>query len=247
MTQDRAGRQRDPGRRRRGCGCVVWPLVAVLVVAGLIGLDRWSVGRVETEVSGRVRTQMGLAEDPGVTIHGFPFLTQVVTNHFERVDLQGRGLPAGTQEQPLTVDRMDLELTGVRTADSFRKVSADQLTGMARVTWAELTYRAGVPISEEVGGRVRVDITADLYGQQVPFVVSAKPVLDVPTQQVRLAEPRLIVASYQVPDMVVQRIADESVPPFPLELPMGIRASGLETGPDGLQLGLTGANVALVG
>lgn len=228
-------------------GGVVLPVIVLLLLAGLIGLDRWAVGRVETEVSGRVRTQMGLTEDPGVTIHGFPFLTQVVSNRFERVDLQGRGLAAGTQEQPLTVDRMELELTGVRTAETFRKVSADQLTGKAYVTWAELTYRAGVPISEEEGGRVRVDITADLYGQQVPFVVSAKPVLDVPTQQIRLAEPRVIVASYQVPDAVVQRIADESVPPFPLELPMGIRASSLQTGPEDLQLGLVGTNVALVG
>ncbi|WP_425309610.1 DUF2993 domain-containing protein [Ammonicoccus fulvus] len=232
--------------RRRGRGCVVLPVVVVLVLAGLFALDRWAVGRVETEVSSRVRTQMGLPEDPGVTIHGFPFLTQVATNRFERVDLQGRGLPAGTQERPLTVDRMELELTGVRTADTFRKVSADQLTGMAYVTWAELTHRAGVPISEEEGGRVRVDITADLYGQQVPFVVSAKPMLDVPTQQIRLTEPRVIVASYQVPDVVVQRIADESVPPFPLELPMGIRASSLQTGPDELRLGLEGADVALV-
>lgn len=234
-------------RRRRGRGCFVLLLVAVLGLAGLVGLDRWAVRRVEAEVAATLQTQMNLPEAPQVTIEGFPFLTQVAANYFGRVNLHGRGIAAGTAQQPLTVDRMDLELTGVRTADRFSKVSADNLTGMAYVTWAEITHRARVPISPEDGGRVRVDITADLYGQQVPFVVSAKPVLDVASQQVRLTEPRVVVASYQMPDAVVQRIADETVPPFPLELPMGVRASSLSTSPENLELGLAGTQVALVG
>lgn len=233
--------------RRRGCGPLGFAVAAVLLLAVLVGVDRVAVGRVESFVGENLRTEMGLTQAPSVDIQGFPFLTQVAANQFGRVELSGRGIPAGTPEHPLQVDRMDLRLGAVTTADSYRRISAGELAGEAYVTWAEVSNQAGMPVTPQDGGRVRVDIAANLYGQQVPFVVSARPVLDVATQRVRLTEPQVLVASYRLPDPVVQRIADESVPPIELNLPMGLTASDLVVGPDYLELGLSGSNIQLVG
>ncbi|WP_432560518.1 LmeA family phospholipid-binding protein [Granulicoccus sp. GXG6511] len=233
--------RRSSGRRS------VATLVVVAFVLALLGVgDRLAVRQVEDRVGQVLRTQLDLAEDPSVRIEGIPFLTQVAVNRFDHVRLSGRGIPAGTAERPLLVDRMDLDLRGVRTADRFRRITGERLTGSAGVTWAEVTQQLGATVTPQAGGRVQVDITADLYGQQVPFVISARPVLDIATQRVHLSEPQVIVGSYRIPDDVVQRIAQESVPPVDLSLPMELTASDLRVGRTHLELDLSGADVRLV-
>lgn len=234
-------------RRRRGCSPLAILVVLVLLVGGLAFADRWAVGTVEDEVGGMLRTQLGLPADPAVEIHGFPFLTQAAMNRFDRVDLSGSGIQAGTAEEPLLVDRMNLRLGGVQTSNDYRRIDAANLDGEAYVTWSEISARVGAPIRPEADGRVRVDVDTNLYGQQVSFVVTARPVLDARAQEIRLAEPKVSVADYQVPDSVVQRIAADNVPPVHLSLPLGLRSSSLAVGREHLQLGLEGSNVRLVG
>lgn len=231
---------------RRGRRFWIAGLILVLLLGGLAYADRWAAGRVEQQVAGLLQTELGLTEKPTVAIDGFPFLTQVATNTFGHVELQGRGLPAGTTERPLTVDQLQLDLRQVRTSDRFHRITAGTLSGSAGVTWAEISAQAGQPVTPEDDGRVRVDITANLYGQRVPFVVSARPVLEVETQQVRLSEPRIVVAAYRIPDEVVERIAREMVPPIELSLPLGLAANDLKVGPTHLELGLAGTDVLLV-
>lgn len=202
---------------------------------------------VEQRVAQLLRAELDLAEEPSVDIRGVPFLTQVIANRFGHVELRGRGLPAGTPDRPLLIDRTDLDLRGVRTADGFRRISAAHLSGSAAITWAEVTGQVGYPVTPQEGGRVQVDVTANLYNQEVPFVVSARPVLDVSTQLVHLREPRVLVAAYRVPDAIVERIAEETVPPVELSLPLGLRANDLRVGGSHLELGLSGTDVQLLG
>lgn len=237
----------DPSRSRSRRRPWTVGLVVLLLLAVLAVTDRVAVGQVEQRVAELLQTELNLNEEPSVAIEGVPFLTQVVTNRYGHVELTGRGLPAGTAERPLLVDRIALDLRGVRTADRFSRISAEQLSGSAHVTWAEVTNQAGYPVTPQDGGRVQVDITANLYGQEVPFVVSARPVLDVGTQRVRLSEPQVIVAAYRIPDAIVERIAEETVQPIELSLPMDMRASDLQVGRTHLELGLSGNDVQLLG
>ena len=142
---------------------------------------------------------------------------------------------------------MNLTLRDVVTEDRFRRITASELTGTAYVTWAEISRQANAVVTPQDGGRVKVDLTAGLYGQQADFVLSARPVLDVSTQEVRLAEPRALIARYQVPNAVVERVAAQYVPPIPIELPLSLRASSLTVTPDYLELGLSGHNVPVTG
>lgn len=234
-------------RRRSGCLPIALLLVVVLVIGGVVVADRLLHARAEQEVSRIVQDQMQLSDAPDVAIHGFPFLTQVAMNRFGEVDLSGGGITAGTAERPLQVDRMDLTLRDVVTEDRFRRITATALEGTAYVTWAEISRQVNAEVTPQEGGRVRVDLTANLYGQQADFSLSARPVLDVPTQEVRLVEPRVLIARYQVPTAVVERIAAEYVPPVPITLPLSLRAGSLTVGPEHLELGLTGTNVPVAG
>ncbi|MDO5681941.1 MAG: DUF2993 domain-containing protein [Propionibacteriaceae bacterium] len=238
-------RHDKPKRRFRVLRGLVVALVLGLVLLGVV--DRVGVRQAETQVARLVGANLGLSDEPVVRIDGVPFLTQVAANRFDHVRLSGRGIPAGTPERPLLVDRIDLDLRQVRTADRFRQVTAGQLTGSAGVTWTEITQQVGASVTPQDGGRVQVDFTADLYGQQVPFVISARPILDIPTQQVRLGEPQVIVAAYRIPDDVVERIAEESVPPVELSLPLGLTAADLRVGRTHLELDLAGTDVRLLG
>lgn len=234
-------------RRRGGCIPIALLVVVVLVLGGLVVADRLVHARAEAEVSQIVQDRLELTSSPEVTIHGFPFLTQVAANRFGRVDLSGTGITAGTAERPLQVDRMDLTLRDVVTADRFRQITATELEGTAYVTWAEVSRQLNADVRPEEGGRVRVDLTVDLFGQQASFVLSVRPELDVPAQEVRLVEPRVLIASYQVPNAVVERIAAEYVPPVPIGLPLSVQASSLTVSPNHLELGLVGTDVPVAG
>lgn len=232
--------------RRRGCGPVTLLILLALVAGLLVVGDRLAVRQAEGFVAENLRTRSRLDTTPQVTIHGFPFLTQVAARRFDRVDLEGTGVPAGTPERPLRVDRMDLRLSGVDTANNYRQISASDLDGTASVTWGEIGKQVGAQVAPERDGRIRVELTAGIYGQRVPVVVSARPVLDVPSQKVHLSEPRALVARYQVPDVVVERVVAENVPPVDLNLPLSLRASGLTVRRDHLDLGLQGTDIQLV-
>lgn len=234
-------------RRRRPGRPIALLLVAVLVLGGLIAADRIALTQVEQSVARTLQGQMQLTGQPEVSIHGFPFLTQVVVNRFSQVDLTGTGITAGTTERPLLVERMTLQLRDVVTARRYQQITAGQLDGTAYVRWAEISRQVGSPVTPEAGGRVRVDFTADLYGQQADLEMSARPVLEVATQEVRLVEPRVIIAGFQVPDAVVERIAAEYVPAVPIVLPLSLQASSLIIAPEHLELGLDATDVLLAG
>lgn len=232
--------------RRGGCVPIALLVVLVLVLGGLVVADRVLHARAEDEVSQILQDRTELSNPPEVTIHGFPFLTQVAANRFGQVDIAGTGITAGTAERPLLVDRMNLTLRDVITANRFQQVTATELDGTAYVTWAEISRQIDAEVTPQDGGRVRVTVTPNLYGQRADIVLSARPVLNVQTQEVRLVEPRVLVARYQVPNAVVERIAAEYVPPVPISLPLSVQASSLTVSPTHLELGLVGTDVPLV-
>lgn len=240
----RNGRDRPARRGAR----VVGLIVALVILLGLVVVsDRLAVGQAEAIVARNLRTQAGLAAEPAVTIHGFPFLTQLATNRFERIDVDGRGMTAGTAERPLDIDRVVLRLRDVETSDNFRTIVAASLDGTAFVTWAEIGQQFGAPVVPQADGRVRLDVTPDLAGQQVPVAVSVRPVLDSPAQRVALTEPEVAIGEYRIPDAVVQRLAADRARPVELSLPLSLRADDLTVNQDHLVVDASGNDVRLTG
>jgi hypothetical protein len=88
-------------------------VVLLLLVAVAAVLDRVAVAAAERTVADRIRQDQGLGGRPDVTIHGFPFLTQLVSGDYDDVDLTVRNL-GGTGV--IRVERLTAHLTGTHVA-----------------------------------------------------------------------------------------------------------------------------------
>lgn len=88
---NRAQPQRAPKRRRSRTR----PLVITLVVflALLVGADFGAAAIAEYQVAKRARAAFDLADDPAVTINGFPFLTQAIGGDYTHITVDAKGVP----------------------------------------------------------------------------------------------------------------------------------------------------------
>jgi hypothetical protein len=71
------------------------PLVITLVVllALLVGADFGGAAIAEYQVSKRAKAAFNLADDPSVTINGFPFLTQAIGGDYGHITVDAKGVP----------------------------------------------------------------------------------------------------------------------------------------------------------
>src|SRR6516225_483013 len=78
-------------------------VLAVLLVV-LVAADRISVAVAENQISDRLTSAYGLPDKPGVTITGFPFLTQVAAGDYHQIDLSASQVLGGGSSM-VTADR----------------------------------------------------------------------------------------------------------------------------------------------
>lgn len=65
----------------------------LIVIAGLlVGADFGLAAFAEHEISQKAREQLGLADDPSVSVHGFPFTTQALSGHYDLIDVYAGGV-----------------------------------------------------------------------------------------------------------------------------------------------------------
>jgi hypothetical protein len=154
-------------------------LVALLVLAGLaVTADRVAVHLVEEEAADRIRAAQGLAgaESATVSIEGFPFLTQALTEKLDEVDVELTGMTAAAARREITVTRLEATLTDVHLRDGYSSATAEQATGTAEISYADLNKIAPDGIEVSYAGRERaardeVKITAsiDIMGRRLEF------------------------------------------------------------------------------
>ncbi|HEV2376772.1 MAG TPA: DUF2993 domain-containing protein [Streptosporangiaceae bacterium] len=117
------------------------PITLILVLAlawGAFGADRLAA----TIVSGRIadRTESyGFTARPGVTVEGFPFLTQLISGRLDGVDLTAPGLRAG----PVTVTDVHARAIGVTLSSAGHPATIAHLTGAGLIPFSGLTKLAG--------------------------------------------------------------------------------------------------------
>jgi hypothetical protein len=61
-------------------------IALVILVVLLVVLDRAGLAIAERQIGSKVQTAYSLPQRPGVSIHGFPFLTQVASGHYQEID-----------------------------------------------------------------------------------------------------------------------------------------------------------------
>ena len=62
-------------------------IVIPLLIVVLIAIDRAGVLLAEREIGTRVQSAYDLPTRPGVSVHGFPFLTQVASGNYQEIDV----------------------------------------------------------------------------------------------------------------------------------------------------------------
>jgi hypothetical protein len=116
----------------------------------LVAADRGAKYLVETTLADHVERKEGITGGVDVSIAGFPFLTQVVQNRFDEVDLSTPQLEATTPAGSVKVEDVEVDLRGVETSHRFTEATAASATGTGLVPYS--AFDQFDPITVEYGG-----------------------------------------------------------------------------------------------
>ena len=151
-------------------------IVVIILVGLLVAADRIGVVVADHEVADHIQTAYHLKSKPSVSVHGFPFLTQVASGHYDEIDVSTGQLTT----QGVTVDNLVAKLTGVRAPLSdllghgSSTISAAQVSGTATVPFASVRSRlpSGVTLSQD-GSALRLSGKVSYLGLSVPVTADA--------------------------------------------------------------------------
>lgn len=123
-------------------------VIAVVILAGLLlAADYGAATAAEYQVSKQMRAKFGLAEDPAVQIHGFPFLTQAAAGDYQDVNVQAVGVPVPkVQKVDFNIDLKHLHapLSDLMNG-STQHVEADEVDGTVQLKALYLGELIGIP------------------------------------------------------------------------------------------------------
>lgn len=123
-------------------------VITLLALAGLLVVaDFAAAAAAEYRLAQKLQSELRLEEEPSVRIHGFPFLTQAITGHYQRIEMAAEGLDAG----PLNSMRVEATLWHVTApitdvwAGEFDDVRIDRVQGRVRILESDLGQVIGIP------------------------------------------------------------------------------------------------------
>ena len=122
---------------------------------------------------------------------------------------------------------------------------AATLVGTGRLTYEEVSRLAGTPITYAADQRISASGSLQVLGTTVRGTISAAPVLDPATRTITLAAPQADIAGVTLPSQAVAALVDQVWKPVTLNLPYGLTLDSVTATPEGLQIGVTGADVTL--
>jgi hypothetical protein len=218
-------------------------LIGVIILAALlVAADRISVAVAENQISDRLSTAYGLAGKPGVTITGFPFLTQVVTGDYQQIDVSANKVSAGGA----VLYHLNVRLTGVHATVSqvlgsgSSMVTADRASGSAMVGFDTVDHRlpGGFRLHPD-GKNLSVSGKLAIGGARIP--VSATVALGVSGSGISVTPVHMSVPGVAtLPSAYSSRL--RVVVPLSA-LPLHLRLTSVHVTPDGLRIGAAARHV----
>lgn len=223
--------------------------IVLLVLFGLFAAaDRIALHFAEAEAASRIQTSRNLPQKPSVSIEGFPFLTQLASSSFDEVKVtspeltvnNGRGGP-NVRLQNFSVDGKGVKVTG-----NYTGIVADSGTGSALISYADLsaalpnhvtvTY-GGTPGKVKVSGKVDVPVLGpkNVTGTADVNVVNGNGISLNNLSGISGVDPGIagVVASFLQPQLQLAG------------LPSGLKLDSVQSGPDGVEVHVSGTNVSL--
>ena len=131
-------------------------LLVIVVILGALFVvgDRFAVSLAEEKAADKIRSSGGLAKAPGISIKGFPFLTQVAGRSLQEVDADLGGIEASAKGRTLRVSKLSARFHDVELTSDYSSIErAASATGTARISYADLTKAAGGGVKVSYGGQ----------------------------------------------------------------------------------------------
>ena len=219
-------------------------LIGVVILAVLlVAADRISVAVAENQISDRLASAYGLAGKPGVTITGFPFLTQVVTGDYQQIDVSANQVSAGGA----VLHDLNVRLTGVHATVSqllgngSSMVTADRAAGSAMVGFGTVDQRLPGGFRAHPDGKdLSVSGKLTIGGADVP--VTATVALSVSGSGISVTPVHVSVPG--VATLPSSAYSSQLHVVVPLStLPLHLRLTSVHVTPDGLRIGAAARHV----
>jgi len=218
-------------------------LIGVIILAVLlVAADRISVAVAENQISDRLTSAYGLVGKPGVTITGFPFLTQVATGDYQQIDVSANQVSASGA----VLHDLNVRLTGVHATVSqilgngSSMVTADRAAGSAMLGFGTVDHRLPSGFRAHPDGKnLSVSGTLAIGGARIP--VSAIVALGVSGSGISVTPVHVSVPGVATLPTAYSSQLHVTVPLS--SLPLHLRLTSVQVTPGGLRIGAAARHV----
>ncbi len=214
----------------------------VLLIGLLVAADRIAVVVAEGAVARTVQQSQHLQHRPGVSIGGFPFLTQLAAGKFDDIRLSDHDVTLDGRNGSLHVSSVVVTLRSVTVSRDFTSATAARTTATAGIDYADLSAALGVHVTYADAGRVRASASTTVAGVKVTGTVTARPV--VRNGALAFVSPQVDVNGVDVPPAAAEALAGVFGDPIPLSgLPYGLTVRSLRATASGIVLSVSARNL----
>jgi LmeA-like phospholipid-binding len=249
----------DRPRRRWGRRILITLIVLLALFAVLLAVaDRVAANVAEQRIADEVQTQLTAREvqstPPQVGVGGFPFLTQVLAENYEKISIEVRDVTAPSDQGAIRLPRLDVQAHDVKAPiETLRTgqgdIVASTVEGTATIGYAsvvELIDQPNLRLAER-DGKLLATLPVELFGQR--FTLTGEATIEPVEGKIRLRFQDLNAEGLPTNDAVRSAVngfardlsVDVALPP----LPFGIQVQEVRPLPEGLEVTATASDVPL--
>jgi hypothetical protein len=209
-------------------------VLAVLLVAA----DRIALVASEGAAATTLQKSQHLQHRPGVSIAGFPFLTQLASGNFDRIKVTATDVPVGNGTD-LRINRLDVTLRHVHVARDLSSATSQFGTATALIDYADLSRTLSATFSYAGNGRIRASVGAGAI-PGVPVGGSATAAVRLSGEALTFQDPQVTIAGQDVPSAATDYFTTLLGASIPLTgLPFGVHVRSVAAGANGIAITLT--------
>lgn len=219
-----------------------WPwvvLVVVVVLAGLfVAADRIALQWAEGKAASTLQSSQHLAHEPDVSVHGFPFLTQLLSGRYPNVTISDSDVQVNSG---LAIDHISVDLHDVTVSNNFSQVNAARANADALIGYDSLSRALRMRVAMAGDGRIEVHPRMVVGGRSFSAPVTAR----VRTADDAVRFTGVTVGGASVPRRVAEAFDKAFAENLSLAgLPFNVRLTGADVTAAGVVLHFVGKDLS---
>jgi len=230
-------------KRRRRRGPLIALITVIVILILLVVSDRVANAYAENQMASQIQSSLGLSGKPDVTIHGFPFWTQLIAHDFKTVTITASNETINSASAgggALEIASLNATLHGLHFHgfSSSSSATVDQFNATALITFTALGDVGGVPQGVTIAADGPNQVTATLSVLGINLSATAQVTQSGPNQI------HVHVTDFGgIPADALGNFADFtfSIP----NLPAGVTIQSVSVTQQGLMVTIVGQNTTL--